>query len=140
LIQKRDLSLVGDRMTEQKSSQSLLRYRRFSLRALIAFVLASGCGLGIVIHVIRGAERQRRAVASITSAGGSVWYDRGFNRSQIVERGTICGPSWLLEHVGVDFVGNAIQVALPDSATDDDLSYVGQLPELEAYGHLRRMG
>src|SRR5262249_9079810 len=81
--------------------------RRFtvSVRALMAFVLVAGGGVGWVVH---RARVQREAVAAIRQAGGRVFYDweqiptRGLYRDVLRPNpnGRPGWPKWLVDHLG----------------------------------------
>jgi hypothetical protein len=101
------------------------------VRALVVVVLASGCVFGFVVLFLRSAHRQRLAVAAISSAQGSAHYDRPYLTGTTFANGQLAMPKWLVRRIGVDYFANVVQVYLPASASDQDLSYVGELTSLE---------
>ena len=111
--------------------------RRFSLRALMVFVLVTGGGLG---YVVNSANRQRDTVAAIRAANGQLWYD--FEMTTMPKGpswGTIRipaknaqpkWPKWLVDRLGVDYFGSVNSVRL--SSWDEALmARIGQLDRLE---------
>jgi hypothetical protein len=113
-------------------------YVQFSVRGLIVLVLAIGGGLG---WIIRGARVQREAVAAIQKAGGSVWYDWEWKDGRPLPNGSPWVPTWLVERLGVDYVGHVAAVHLDRGILwgifrdrrdlNPTMAYVGQLSRLE---------
>jgi Leucine Rich repeat len=105
------------------------KYLRFSIRGLIVMVLASGGGLGWLVH---SARNQRGAAAAITAAGGSVQYDWEWRNGNFYPAAKPWVPDWLVDRVGIDYFGHVTQVAFFGGAhTDSDLTHVARLTQLE---------
>jgi hypothetical protein len=98
------------------------------LRTLIVLVLVIGAGLG---WIVREARIQRDAAAAIARAGGSVLYDWQWNNGHFIRNGKPSWPKWLLDLVGLDYLGNVVSAVVRD-ATDADLLQVGHLSQLKA--------
>jgi hypothetical protein len=94
------------------------RWLRFSLRSLIVAVAITGVVLGIIVHTAR---RQRLAVETIQSAGGTVFYayQQTSPRSWSTG-GTPSGPAWLRQAIGGEFFDRPIYVGLFGSPQDED--------------------
>jgi hypothetical protein len=111
--------------------RSWLSYFRFSLRRLIGLIVVIGLALGWIVHVAREAAVQRSAVAAVTRSGGVAMYEWEWRHNQYIGRGAPSWPSWLVDLFGIDYFGGVRMASLGGSATDDDLSLVGKLAELE---------
>jgi len=122
------------------SAQPSLKFRRLprriSVRGLMLLLLLAGGGMGWIVYVVRSAEGQRLAVAGITRAGGFVLYDWDFKNGRLLAKREPWGPSWPMDLIGVDYFGHVTWVHVPQSATDDDLVYLRQLPRVEWLGDL----
>jgi internalin A len=103
------------------------RFLRFSVRGLVVVVLVIGAGLG---WFVRGARIQREAVAAITKAGGSVYYDWEWSDGKHIPTGRPWAPKWLTDRVGVDYFGHVTQACLGAKETDATLLKVGRLCQL----------
>ncbi len=114
-------------MTTSPVSLPWRRRLQFSIRVLIVVVLLIGGGLGWLVH---GARTQREAVAAIVKAGGNVAYDWQWKNPGAIQGGTPKAPRWLIDILGVDYFGHVTVVMLP-SASDDELSHLGRLGQLE---------
>src|SRR5215213_10651885 len=102
---------------------------RLSVRVLMVLVLILGCGLGWVVH---RAHIQRDAVAAIERAGGGVMYEWQFKNGIPNPAGKPWVPKWLVDLVGVDYIGNAVYVISRTRKTSDAiLESVGRLSRLE---------
>src|SRR5687768_4773908 len=78
------------------------RWLRYSLRSLFVLVTLTSVMLGVWVN---RAERQRRAVAAIRAAGGTVRYDyeqAGAQAAGPVD-GQLPGPDWLCRLLSVDY-------------------------------------
>ena len=74
----------------------------------------------------------RDAVAAIRRAGGQVWYEWEYQDGRFYMGEFHCPwPKWLVDHVGVDYLGNVIRVDLTKRGSDADLAHVGNLCRLE---------
>jgi internalin A len=101
---------------------------RLSVRGLLILVLVIGGWLG---WIVRNARVQRDAVAAIEEAGGHVWYDwESKDGFQIPSEGP-WAPKWVVDHVGLEFFGTVVGVALVDGGTDELLVHVGHLRRTE---------
>src|SRR5262249_45105472 len=78
-----------------------------SVRAMMALVLAFGCGLGWFVH---RAQVQRDAVAAILRAGGRVSYDWQWNNGRWIAKGKPRWPGWLVDRLGSDYVANVTRI------------------------------
>jgi hypothetical protein len=102
---------------------------RMSVRAFLALVLVIGGWLG---WIVRSGRIQRDAVAEIRRAGGQVWYEWEYQDGRFYMGEFHCPwPKWLVDHVGVDYLGNVIRVDLNGRGSDADLVHVGKLGRLE---------
>jgi hypothetical protein len=112
--------------------QSVARRRalpKMSVRALLALVLVSGCGLGLHVEIERTAQIQRSAVAAIYQAGGWVVYDtEWYGGNPRVWK--LWWPEWLVKQMGVDYFGNVVFINLHDRGTDAVMKEVGKLKKL----------
>ena len=79
-------------------------------------------------HLMRRAERQRRAVQAIRKAGGQVCYDYEFD---FLVKPKPPGPAWLRRLVGIDFFANVVHVYLDTEVDDEDLEHLNGLPKLD---------
>src|SRR5215218_9119802 len=96
-----------------------------SVRALMALVLALGCGLGWFVH---RAQVQRDAVAAILRVGGRVSYDWQWNNGRRIAKGKPRRPGWLVDR----YFADVTRVDLADRGTDEVLAYVGRLRRLQS--------
>jgi hypothetical protein len=105
------------------------RLVQFSLRGLLVLVAVCAVWLGIAFH---RAREQARAVATINSSGGYVFYDfQGVEFRSFDQWGTSEFPTWLLDQLGVDFFHDVTLVVIDVvPATDDILATLAQLPEV----------
>jgi hypothetical protein len=105
------------------------RYLRFSVRRLIVLVLVIAAWLGWIVHCHRV---QRDAVSVIKKSGGSVYYDWEVKDSIISRRPHPWAPQWLVNQVGIDYLGNAVHVIAQTRKIDDAIWVpVGRLSRLE---------
>jgi len=91
-------------------------------------VLLLGCALGWVVH---RARIQRNAVAAIERAGGTAVYDWQWKNEGYIRNGKPAAPKWLVDHIGVDYLGHVSFVQLGSRNSDAELVHVGQLTQLE---------
>jgi hypothetical protein len=102
---------------------------RISLGAFLALVLVIGVWLG---WIIRSERAQREAVAAITRSGGRVWYEWEIEDGRFYDREIHCPwPKWLVDQVGVDYLGNVTRVEFFQRGSDADLAHIGNLGRLE---------
>jgi internalin A len=102
---------------------------RISVGAFLALVLVMGVWLGLIL---RSGRIQRDAVAAITRAGGEVWYEWEYQNGLFYTREYHCPwPKWLVDHVGVDYLGNVIRVDFRKRGSDAELAHVVNLGRLE---------
>ncbi len=99
------------------NSRPWRRYLRFSVRGMLVLVLVIGAGLG---WFVRSARIQRKAVAVLRKAGGSVKYDREWKDGKSRPGGRPWSPRWLMDRTGVEFFGHvtAVEFRLDDSLTN----------------------
>jgi hypothetical protein len=99
-------------------------------------VLAMGCGLGWIAHIVHDAQIQCDTVAAIQKAGGSVSYD--WERLADQNNGRVDLPTWdvrLMDRLGVDYTHTAVEVWYDRKVSDRDLEIVARLPRLETLGY-----
>ena len=101
---------------------------RFGLRALMLLVLVVGVGLGWPIHLAR---QQRKAVALVTSQGGTVLYNYQFSNGRPTPGGKHSTPAWLGSLLGLDCFEKVRVVVLSDKTTDSDMEVIGSLRGVE---------
>jgi internalin A len=102
---------------------------RISVGSFLALVLVIGGWLGLIV---RSGRIQRDAVAAIRRAGGEVWYEWEYQDGRYYTLEFHCPwPKWLVDHVGVDYLGNVIRVDFRGRGSDADLAHVGNLGRLE---------
>jgi hypothetical protein len=76
---------------------------------------------------VNSAERQRRAVAAIRAAGGSVVYDW---EAQEWHSTDLPGPDWLCRQLGVDYFDDVAAAGLSSDAGDSDVAHLSQLTDV----------
>jgi len=96
-----------------------LRFRQFSIRALIAFVSIGALILGVLGCLLQRARVQRSAVARIEHAGGNVYYAHQVKDHYYTDAPPSV-PEWLLDLLGTDFFSKAEVVRLDDCQIDQD--------------------
>jgi hypothetical protein len=102
---------------------------RISLGAILALVLVIGGWIG---WIVRSGSIQHDAVAAIRRAGGQVWYEWEYRDGRYFMGEFTCPwPKWLVDLVGIDSLGNVIEVDLTRRGSDVDLAHVGNLGRLE---------
>jgi hypothetical protein len=104
------------------------------MRVLIVLVLTIGAGLG---WMVRRAQVQQDAVATIRRAGGTVGYKWELQDGVFLpapQRAVPCAPGWLVDFVGLDYFGDVTFVDLVKQGSDTDLVQVGNLSRLESLG------
>jgi hypothetical protein len=102
-----------------------------SVRGLLVLILIIGCALGLIARIARTGALQHRAVAAIYQAGGWVVYDTEWDQRVNTSAWTPRWPKWLVDRVGVDYLGNVVFVNLHDRGTDQVLAQVGRLRHLK---------
>ena len=107
------------------------RYLRFSLRALLVFVLLIGGWLGWIIH---GARVQRDAVTALEQAGHWCYFDWEWNDGHQI-RSKPWPPIWLVGWIGPHYFGRVtcVKVFNPKDGhqPDADLALIRHLYWLE---------
>lgn len=107
------------------------RWFQFSLGSLLLVMTVFGIWLGLRMD---RARRQERAVAVLRERG-DVQYDSIFvnmsNPKRFV-RPAPYGPKWLRAIVGNDFFDRVRAVWVYKATTDDDLTYLEDLPDVES--------
>ena len=97
--------------------------------AFLALVLVIGGWLGLIV---RTGRIQRDAAAAIRRAGGQVWFEWEYQDGRYYMGELHCPwPKWLVDHVGVDYLGNVIRADLTGRGSDADLAHIGNLGKLE---------
>jgi hypothetical protein len=91
-----------------QTSRPWRRFLRFSVRGLIVVVLVVGGWLG---WIVRSARIQRDAVAAITKTGGEVNYNWEWRDGVPVPRAQPWAPRWLVDLLGVDYLGHVTRVS-----------------------------
>lgn len=117
-------------MPEEPSPKSW-RYRlRFSVRALMIFVLILG---GILGWIVYEAHVQHEAVVAIRRSGGGVGYDWDWRNGRFIRNGKPWCPKWLVDLIGVDYFGSPVVVWFPgkEGGSDADLVHIGRLARLD---------
>jgi hypothetical protein len=108
------------------------RWLRFSLRALLVFVLLLSVPLGWFAWRIQKAGKQREAVAAILEAGGRVGYDYELTDQgawkRVAEPAT---PHWLLKLLGYDFFFDVAFADCHCTELGDDFACLNRLTELK---------
>jgi hypothetical protein len=100
---------------------------RFSVRALMIFVLILGVFLGWIVY---RAQVQRDAVAAIRRADGLVRYQWEYNNGVLIKNGKPWWPQWFVRLLGIDYFGHATLVFAPQ-ASDVDLIHIANLSSIE---------
>ncbi len=100
------------------------RFLRFSLRGLIVLVLVIGLWLGLIVRPV---HVQQDAVAAITKAHGSVKYDWEWSNGKAIPGGKPWAPEWLVNLIGVDYVGHVTQVSYTQRGVDLALEEVADM-------------
>jgi hypothetical protein len=109
------------------------RRRRFwpaSVWGPIVLVLMIAVWLG---WLVRGARKQREAVAAIQKGGGAVAYNWARTNGEWTMRGEPPSPRWLVSLLGVDYFDNctAAFIGSPGTASDPAIAHVGRLAGLQ---------
>ena len=106
------------------------RFPRFSVRGMIVMVLVIGVGLG---WLVRSAHIQRDAVAAIERVGGTVYYDWQWKKGTYLGTGQPRAPRWLVDFIGVDYLGHVtyVLVTLPPEEVDLVMTQLACLTQLE---------
>ena len=101
-----------------------------SVRALMLLVLAVAVGLGWKIN---RAIAQKRAVARIEKAGGSVFYDYTFDGTYPYKRNeSPAAPAWLRARLGDEFFREVTKVSFYNPVSDDQIAPVADFDRLLA--------
>jgi hypothetical protein len=110
------------------------RWFRFSLRTMMVVVTLLCVWLGVVSN---RANRQRRAVETITSHSGHVRYDYQrddpFAGNPFADDPPPPGPDWMRNLIGIDYFATVVEVDInEDVANDDIVAALGDLPHLRS--------
>lgn len=116
-------------MASNSGSGAWRRRLRLDLRGLIVVVLVIGCALGWIVHQARV---QREAVAAIEKSGGSVLYDWDTGDKNSIPAAKPRTPRWLVDLIGIDYVGLVTKVRLPEGADPAIVVHIARLPRLQA--------
>ena len=133
---------IGDKRRQMFFNRLRRPRLRFSLRAMMMLVTVLAVWLGWMAH---RANQQKRAVAAIVGAGGSVYYDwenlliAGENAPYLSTPGLLLladssapGPDWLRAQVGDDYFQTVEHVAISAAQLDDSMiSELQSLPRLK---------
>ena len=116
------------------------RWVAFSVRGILALVLAIGLWLGWVVNAARN---KRIAVVAIEAYGGFVYYDHEFVGGKLTPGTEPWGPRWLHRWLGDDYFQDVAEVSLvyghrPGGArvevsrtTDDVVVHLRAFPRLK---------
>jgi internalin A len=115
----------------ESASHRRRSFLRFRVRGLLLLILAIGCGLGWIAHVVRTGQTQRSAVAAIYQAGGWVLYDTDWDEGQATTSWKPRWPRSLVDRLGVDYFGNVVFINLHDRGTDAVMAQVGLFTHLK---------
>jgi Leucine-rich repeat (LRR) protein len=103
------------------------RYLQFSVRGLIALVLAVGC---CVAYVQFRARLSREAINAIIRSGGFVTYEDMSQPGQLGNDTDSSAQRWVGTLLGTKQTGDVAWVNFRRTATDRSLDYVGRLPSI----------
>lgn len=123
-------------MDRHETRQSTSVPRRLNWRQCFQYRLRTLLILTTVIAITLTwwsykAKRQREAVATIETAGGSVMYDTSLPWTGGMDS-PLQWPQWLLDKVGIDYFASVQSVYLDDSqVTDAGLEYLKRLTGLK---------
>jgi hypothetical protein len=109
--------------TARSAPQPRRRRCRFGLRTLLGLVTVLCVVLGLWVQ---RAERQRRAVAAIVEAGGSVAYDGQL--FGIWFNDDLPGPDWLCRLTAVDYFAAVSEILCVGDTADQQCAHVARLP------------
>ena len=107
------------------------RWPRFSLRTMLLAVALLGAWLAVMAN---RANRQRKAVEAVNSAGGEAYYDYQANEDgfRAEGNGRPPGPAWLRNLVGIDYLATAVGVTIDTDIADDRFrAAMDGLPQLK---------
>jgi hypothetical protein len=114
--------------------KSKRRRFQFSVRTLLVVVTIACAAFGWLGVKIRQAHHQRSVVRTIWAQGGNVHYDTEFVDGEWRETNdialTMSAEKFLQSILVYDLFKTATLIALSDSATDDDLGLLQELPAL----------
>ncbi len=119
---------AGEHQLAPRPRRAILRV---SVRGLLLLILLIGCGMGWIVRIVRAGQVQRREIAAIYQAGGWVVYDTVWDSGQNASSWKPRWPKWLVDRVGVDYLGNFVFINLHDRGTDEVLAQVARLPSLK---------
>jgi hypothetical protein len=118
---------------ESPAPKTPLCWYQYRLRTLLIIMTVLAFYMAIISH---RARQQKRAVENILALRGTLMYDyqrikapdwSGFDPQALPP-----GPVWLRNFIGDNYFQSVVQVDLSNtSATDDDLVFLENLPELE---------
>ena len=122
-------------MPPRSLRQSWLRHPRFSVRGLLMLVLLIGGCLGWIVRIVRSAQTQREAVATVNEAGGDVLYDWQFNDGKALYGREPWAPDWLVNCLGPDYFGHVTGVVF--GSKPSLLSSSSRLVDLRTFPRLQ---
>ena len=99
------------------------------MRGVIVTVLFVAAYLGWVAN---RARTQREAVAAIRKAGGTVAYEWEERKGEVIKGGKPPLPRWIVNVLGLDYLGSVTGVVLYRVGSDEILVHVGRLWNLES--------
>lgn len=118
-------------MSETTPKEPRRRRLAVSVRALMLLVLAIGLVLGWKIN---RAKTQKRAVALIEKAGGSVVHDYSFDGTHPYKnRESPPAPAWLRARLGDEFFQEVTSVSFYNPVTDDQIAPIADFDRLLAF-------
>ncbi len=119
-------------MTAATANKPKRRFLRFSLRALLVFMLVVCVTLG---WKVEKARKQREAVAWVQECGEHVFYDYELDDARKrVPNPQPPGPKWLRELLGIDFFDDVVAVAFDQVSDVTPLAGLTSLESLMLVG------
>ena len=129
-------SAIESASAHSPAPRSRRRWLRFSLRTMLLLVTVLSIWLGVKVNQAR---RQKEAVAALRESGATVRYAHQQSdanpRIYLVEQ-DLDVPRWLRDLTGDDFFQSVALVEFMRPVTDDDLTHLAALPEIETLSFL----
>lgn len=106
------------------------RWLQFRLRTLLIGLTIVAAILGVVVERV---SKQRRAVAAVMQAGGTVMYDWHESAPRTMSTaGRPAGPAWLRRWIGDDYFQRPVLISLFGGARDDSwVQAIADLPSIK---------